>query len=70
MNFKVASCEEHKVLFMQVSCCCSLTESTFSGTVKPSLPNGDFGIGQEQLVLITKDHNSFALEEYGGVSFP
>ncbi|KAI4379676.1 hypothetical protein MLD38_005941 [Melastoma candidum] len=38
-----------------------------NGTVKPSVPNGDFGIGQEQLVLITKDHNISALEEYDGV---
>ncbi|KAI4376412.1 hypothetical protein MLD38_014177 [Melastoma candidum] len=36
-----------------------------AGTVKP--PDGDFGIGQEQLVLITKDHNISALEEHGGV---
>ncbi|KAK4754923.1 hypothetical protein SAY87_008680 [Trapa incisa] len=34
---------------------------------KPPVPRGDFGISQDQLALMTRDHNSVALEEYGGV---
>lgn len=33
----------------------------------PSTPTGDYGIGLEQLVSITRDHNISALQEYGGV---
>lgn len=33
----------------------------------PPTPNGDYGIGLEQLVSITRDHNISALQEYGGV---
>jgi len=33
----------------------------------PSTQNGDYGIGLEQLVSITRDHNISALQEYGGV---
>lgn len=33
----------------------------------PPTPSGDYGIGLEQLVLISRDHNISALQEYGGV---
>lgn len=33
-------------------------------------PVGDFGISQDQLSTITRDHNHNALEEIGGVSLP
>ncbi|XP_030544971.1 calcium-transporting ATPase 10, plasma membrane-type [Rhodamnia argentea] len=38
-----------------------------NGTAKSPIPSGDFGISQDQLVLMTKDHNYSAFEEYGGV---
>ncbi|KAK2640630.1 hypothetical protein Ddye_028425 [Dipteronia dyeriana] len=36
-------------------------------TELPSVPNGEFPIGQEQLYSMTRDHNINALEQYGGV---
>ncbi|XP_010536881.1 PREDICTED: calcium-transporting ATPase 8, plasma membrane-type [Tarenaya hassleriana] len=33
----------------------------------PAIPAGDFGIGPEQLVLMSKDHNIAALQQNGGV---
>ncbi|XP_050289146.1 calcium-transporting ATPase 9, plasma membrane-type-like isoform X2 [Quercus robur] len=33
----------------------------------PLTPSGDYGIGLEQLVSITRDHNISALQDYGGV---
>ncbi|XP_030971545.1 calcium-transporting ATPase 9, plasma membrane-type-like [Quercus lobata] len=33
----------------------------------PSTSSGDYGIGLEQLVSITRDHNISALQDYGGV---
>ncbi|RXH71477.1 hypothetical protein DVH24_018832 [Malus domestica] len=36
---------------------------------KPS-PTGDFPIGQEELVPVTRDHNFAALQQYGGASPP
>jgi len=33
-------------------------------------PSGDFGIGQEQLTSMSREHNVSALELYGGASFP
>ncbi|KAL3745858.1 hypothetical protein ACJRO7_014889 [Eucalyptus globulus] len=38
-----------------------------NGSAKSPTPSGDFGISQDQLLLMTKDHNYSALEEYGGV---
>ncbi|XP_056166527.1 calcium-transporting ATPase 10, plasma membrane-type-like isoform X1 [Syzygium oleosum] len=38
-----------------------------NGTAKSPIPSGDFGISQDQLVSMTKDHNYSAFEEYGGV---
>ncbi|OWM89048.1 hypothetical protein CDL15_Pgr023894 [Punica granatum] len=38
-----------------------------NGAIIPPIPNGDFGISQDQLVVMTRDHSSDALEEYGGV---
>lgn len=38
-----------------------------AGTAKSPIPSGDFGISQDQLVSMTKDHNYSAFEEYGGV---
>ncbi|KAI3410632.1 uncharacterized protein J3R85_018634 [Psidium guajava] len=38
-----------------------------NGTAKSPIPSKDFGISQDQLVLMTKDHNYSAFEEYGGV---
>lgn len=35
----------------------------------PATPAGDFGIGPEQLVMMSKDHNTGSLQEYGGASF-
>uniref|UniRef100_A0A1J3DIX8 Calcium-transporting ATPase n=1 Tax=Noccaea caerulescens TaxID=107243 RepID=A0A1J3DIX8_NOCCA len=32
----------------------------------PATPAGDFGIGPEQLVMMSKDHNTGSLQEYGG----
>lgn len=43
-----------------------------SGGEKPIAPAtsvGDFGIGPEQLVMMSKDHNVASLQQYGGVSF-
>lgn len=37
-------------------------------TVAPPTPTGDYGIGLEQLVSLTREHNTSALQEYGGVS--
>lgn len=36
--------------------------------MQPPTPTGDFLIGPDQLVAMSKDHNLAALEEYGGVS--
>ncbi|KAB1204302.1 Calcium-transporting ATPase 10, plasma membrane-type [Morella rubra] len=33
----------------------------------PPPPSGDFAIGQEQLALMSRDHNVSALQQYGGV---
>ncbi|WOK95006.1 calcium-transporting ATPase 8, plasma membrane-type-like [Canna indica] len=33
----------------------------------PALPSGGFGIGEEQLTKMTRDHNFSSLEVYGGV---
>ncbi|THU64608.1 hypothetical protein C4D60_Mb01t28250 [Musa balbisiana] len=33
----------------------------------PKLPSGGFGIGEEQLTKITRDHDFSSLQEYGGV---
>ncbi|KAK4762027.1 hypothetical protein SAY87_029911 [Trapa incisa] len=38
-----------------------------NGETTPPIPSGDFGISQDQLALMTRDHNYSALEEYGGV---
>ncbi|XP_071724578.1 calcium-transporting ATPase 8, plasma membrane-type-like [Rutidosis leptorrhynchoides] len=35
--------------------------------VLPATPIGDFGIGEEPLTIMTRDHNRAALQEYGGV---
>ncbi|KAL3825024.1 hypothetical protein ACJIZ3_021053 [Penstemon smallii] len=35
-------------------------------TATPPTPNGDYGIGLEQLVSMTRDHNISALQQYGG----
>ncbi|KAK4427477.1 Calcium-transporting ATPase 9, plasma membrane-type [Sesamum alatum] len=37
-------------------------------TVAPPSPNGDYGIGLEQLASMNRDHNLSALQQYGGVS--
>lgn len=45
--------------------------SFYSGvekSVASATPAGDFGIGPEQLVLMSKDHNVSSLKQYGGVS--
>ncbi|XP_056167003.1 calcium-transporting ATPase 10, plasma membrane-type-like isoform X2 [Syzygium oleosum] len=36
-------------------------------TARSPVPSGDFTISQDQLVLMTRDHDHSALEEYGGV---
>ncbi|KAK3221270.1 hypothetical protein Dsin_008295 [Dipteronia sinensis] len=36
-------------------------------TKLPSVPNGEFAIGQEQLSSMTRDHNLTVLQQYGGV---
>jgi Ca2+-transporting ATPase len=41
-------------------------ESGVEKTTGPATPAGDFGITPEQLVIMSKDHNSGALEQYGG----
>lgn len=44
--------------------------SFYSGvekSVASATPAGDFGIGPEQLVLMSKDHNVSSLKQYGGV---
>lgn len=35
---------------------------------EPAIPNGDFGIGHDQLTSMTSNNNLASLEEYGGVS--
>ncbi|XP_022844925.1 calcium-transporting ATPase 9, plasma membrane-type-like [Olea europaea var. sylvestris] len=35
--------------------------------VSPPTPNGDYGIGHEELASMSRDHNSSALQQYGGV---
>ncbi|CAH8279961.1 unnamed protein product [Arabidopsis lyrata] len=35
-------------------------------TTAPATPAGDFGITPEQLVIMSKDHNTASLEQYGG----
>lgn len=35
--------------------------------IASATPAGDFGIGPEQLVLMSKDHNIGSLQQYGGV---
>ncbi|KAJ9689361.1 hypothetical protein PVL29_014846 [Vitis rotundifolia] len=35
--------------------------------ISPPIPNGDYGIGQEELASMTRDHNSNALQQYDGV---
>ncbi|CAL9243921.1 unnamed protein product, partial [Arabidopsis halleri] len=35
-------------------------------TTAPATPAGDFGITPEQLVIMSKDHNTGSLEQYGG----
>ncbi|GKV00338.1 hypothetical protein SLEP1_g13042 [Rubroshorea leprosula] len=37
-------------------------------TILPPTPHGDFAIGPEQLVSMTKDHNLSALQHYGGLN--
>lgn len=34
----------------------------------PALPSGGYGIGVEQLTAMTRDHDSSALQQYGGAS--
>ncbi|RVW75943.1 Calcium-transporting ATPase 10, plasma membrane-type [Vitis vinifera] len=34
--------------------------------ISPPIPNGDYGIGQEELASMTRDHNSNALQQYDG----
>lgn len=36
-------------------------------TIAPPTPSGDYAIGLEQLVSMTRDHNISALQQYGGV---
>ncbi|KAK0572092.1 hypothetical protein LWI29_033831 [Acer saccharum] len=39
-----------------------------NGTTKlPSVPNGEFAIGQEELSSMTRDHNITVLQQHGGV---
>ena len=35
--------------------------------ISPPIPNGDYGIGQEELASMTRDNNSNALQQYDGV---
>ncbi|XP_065042561.1 calcium-transporting ATPase 5, plasma membrane-type-like [Musa acuminata AAA Group] len=43
-------------------------ERASSGTpALPKLPSGGFGIGEEQLTKMTRDHDFSSLQEYGGV---
>nr|XP_009414910.1 PREDICTED: calcium-transporting ATPase 8, plasma membrane-type [Musa acuminata subsp. malaccensis]XP_009414919.1 PREDICTED: calcium-transporting ATPase 8, plasma membrane-type [Musa acuminata subsp. malaccensis] len=43
-------------------------EMARSGTpALPKLPSGGFGIGEEQLTKMTRDHDFSSLQEYGGV---
>jgi Ca2+-transporting ATPase len=42
-------------------------ERVNGATVLPATPTGDFGIGEEPLTIMTRDHNISALREYGGV---
>nr|XP_011467548.1 PREDICTED: calcium-transporting ATPase 9, plasma membrane-type [Fragaria vesca subsp. vesca] len=42
-------------------------ETGLSTTVTPATPSGDYGIGHEQLVSLTREHNISALQQYGGV---
>lgn len=42
-------------------------DTVLGTTVTPPTPSGDYGIGLEQLVSLTREHNTSALQEYGGV---
>lgn len=46
-----------------------LSAFNFSGAEKLiAVPSGDFAIGQEQLSIMTRDHNNNALQQFGGAS--
>lgn len=36
--------------------------------VKPPIPTGEYAIGLEQLVSMSRDHDNSALRQYGGAS--
>lgn len=42
-------------------------ENASGATVSPPTPTGDFGIALDQLSSVTRDNNTSALEQYGGV---
>lgn len=56
-----------KVLTWWFVCCIQLTETL---RPPPPPPTGDFAIGQEQLALLSRNHDVLTLEQYGGASFP
>lgn len=47
----------------------SFFSSGVEKTTAPATPAGDFGITPEQLLIMSKDHNTASLQHYGGVSF-
>ncbi|KAH9805648.1 calcium-transporting ATPase 8 plasma membrane-type [Citrus sinensis] len=50
----------------QPSCSRASPCSTFSAEKLIAVPSGDFAIGQEQLSIMTRDHNNNALQQFGG----
>lgn len=55
-------------LFIFLNWCRSSFSSGGGKPIASATPAGDFGIGPEQLVLMSKDHNIASLQQYGGVS--
>ncbi|OWM81911.1 hypothetical protein CDL15_Pgr007950 [Punica granatum] len=46
----------------------NVCDHLIGATVKPPTPTGEYAIGLEQLVSMSRDHNSSALQQYGGAS--
>lgn len=58
------------IVKQKISCCCN-SFNMFS-TPTSAVPSADgalgFGIKEEQLTALTRDHNYSGLQQYGGVS--
>ncbi|KAL3632815.1 Calcium-transporting ATPase 9, plasma membrane-type [Castilleja foliolosa] len=45
----------------------AIVDSVLGTAVTPPSPNGEYGIGLEQLASMTRDHNIAAMQQYGGI---